>query len=812
MIINEKNSTCYKHSTCYENISKNNIETKTSFINPKTTNEYLKLKFPENNDPEREMFTEITKFLEDSLCSDKKFIIINAPTGIGKSHIAAISALTLGGATILTDQKSLQKQYVKSFPWILQVKGKPNFKCAQKNWLKDCSFGNCENCEFKCSVNDFHIENQNTENEKITIHGKSKFKIESDIPYIENIKKLDDLPENIRIMKASDLLTKEERKYIRDQNKTFIIKYKLKFYMTLLKDLIPQGSEAVREKNKLLTRKTDICTYFEQLMKSKLSNFAVYNYQVYLKTSKIVEHIKCDDQKCGKTFPTINRLFEHRKGVHQISSPVKCMLCKESETSLYDEDKMQEHVLQTHGFDISDKTKLLICDEAHMFPAELLKAQTSELDLGKLSDVLKKSNISESQLKMDIDNKKWLDFIQKIDTINKHLEDRIKEISLHTECIKFLESDDHINLHRDENNCVEHKKLIKDCDGCKLLIEQFKNGSFIKCDKHKPHLQSFPCQMKDHTSLSNKEIFDLKNIRKALESSSELIFELKKNINQNFNFGSIRYEESKITLEDYRIHIKAKQIFDDYDKIIFLSSTLHRKYFPKMLNLPDASYIFESFPGMIPKQNRPITKDYAAVLHKILKQKDPGKYDRFIEDISKKIIILVNQNQGKKGLILVGAKDDRDRIIKKIEKLDLKVYERLTHSSQNSSNNKNSVTDNEKLIEIHRYKDNSVLISPSMWNGINLVGKLGEFCIIATAPYKFHDGYMSYFKSQFGEEFYTCDAAFTLVQGWGRCIRSTDDFAETHLIDGGIFKLINWLKNYCEQEPNCQWMIDGLEP
>ena len=98
--------------------------------------DYLKY-FPFDS-PRKEQEEIIDKTL-DAISKGKKFILIEAPTGVGKSAIS----INLGhyGASlgkhsyILTTQKILQDQYVQDFKNIASIKGKDNYTCQFYNEL-----------------------------------------------------------------------------------------------------------------------------------------------------------------------------------------------------------------------------------------------------------------------------------------------------------------------------------------------------------------------------------------------------------------------------------------------------------------------------------------------------------------------------------------------------------------------------------------------------------------------------------------------------------------------------------------------------
>ena len=80
---------------------------------------------------------EILDFVKRSIESeDKKFMMIDAPTGVGKSFAAVMIAdwyikevNPRARVTMLTNSKILQDQYVKDFDFISSLKGSNSYWC-----------------------------------------------------------------------------------------------------------------------------------------------------------------------------------------------------------------------------------------------------------------------------------------------------------------------------------------------------------------------------------------------------------------------------------------------------------------------------------------------------------------------------------------------------------------------------------------------------------------------------------------------------------------------------------------------------------
>ena len=134
-------------------------------------------KFPKGRMPREDQKTVINQ-IEEAIKSGYPTILLCAPTGMGKSHIAATFANYHRSSYIITAQKILQDQYSRDFAFMRPMKGKSNFPCLtlyeraglplgrgrpKKNM--SCSSGICswrENgkarqCDHKPDMEDFSI-------------------------------------------------------------------------------------------------------------------------------------------------------------------------------------------------------------------------------------------------------------------------------------------------------------------------------------------------------------------------------------------------------------------------------------------------------------------------------------------------------------------------------------------------------------------------------------------------------------------------------------------------------------------------------
>ena len=114
-------------------------------------NDKLTIHYPLNLNPRKEQL-DILKFAADSINNEKKFVLLNAPTGVGKSYMVIMfinyylnNINSNAKFDILTNSKILQDQYLKDYPFIKNLKGKSNYPC-------DVHDTNCEEGMELCRI------------------------------------------------------------------------------------------------------------------------------------------------------------------------------------------------------------------------------------------------------------------------------------------------------------------------------------------------------------------------------------------------------------------------------------------------------------------------------------------------------------------------------------------------------------------------------------------------------------------------------------------------------------------------------------
>lgn len=140
-------------------------------------NEDLKIYFPLEMNPRKQQI-EALNFTKKSINNGKKNILLNIPTGSGKSYFNIMFANWYKNFInkdakfdIITNSKILQNQYVNDFPFIKSLKGLSNYYCDFHN--TDCSEGKeinkvlkriCSNCPYDISKRNWMDSNISSTN------------------------------------------------------------------------------------------------------------------------------------------------------------------------------------------------------------------------------------------------------------------------------------------------------------------------------------------------------------------------------------------------------------------------------------------------------------------------------------------------------------------------------------------------------------------------------------------------------------------------------------------------------------------------
>ena len=96
------------------------------------------------------------------------------------------------------------------------------------------------------------------------------------------------------------------------------------------------------------------------------------------------------------------------------------------------------------------------------------------------------------------------------------------------------------------------------------------------------------------------------------------------------------------------------------------------------------------------------------------------------------------------------------------------------------------------ILEKHKKaKGPTVLISPSMTEGVDLKGSLSRFQVICKVPYPYLGDKLVRKKMNKWKWWYPLQTAKTILQSVGRSVRSNDDTAATYILDADFERFYN---------------------
>lgn len=225
--------------------------------------------------------------------------------------------------------------------------------------------------------------------------------------------------------------------------------------------------------------------------------------------------------------------------------------------------------------------------------------------------------------------------------------------------------------------------------------------------------------------------------------------------------------------------VKPTFIRDDIDLItakynLFMSGTISKSFAETTFGLDESTTAFISKKTIFPAEHRPI-KFFGDVALNAKAMADPIVITNMIDNINS----ILNLHNEDKGIILTPS-FNVSTLIENGLKTKLKIFCQTKGESISDA-----------IARFKECSEPSVLISPSLWEGVDLEGDDSRFQIIVKAPYaSMGDKRISYIANQYGT-IYRQMTLYKMLQGIGRSVRNKDDFAFTYFLDKNCETLYN---------------------
>jgi Rad3-related DNA helicase len=207
-------------------------------------------------------------------------------------------------------------------------------------------------------------------------------------------------------------------------------------------------------------------------------------------------------------------------------------------------------------------------------------------------------------------------------------------------------------------------------------------------------------------------------------------------------------------------------LFKYADVCIFMSATiLDYRFFCKCLGIAeDEIYAIRRKSPFDFRRNPVKSYDEFNLSHKTIKESAPKTLETIRSILAK--------HKDEKGIIHSVSTACKDYLIDSIDNPRL-----IEHNTQNRA---------EILEQFKSSNEPLVLVSPSMREGVDLPGDLCRFQIIYKLPYPDLADKQILLRANADEDWYNYKTALSLIQTYGRGMRSEDDYCTSYFIDSRI--------------------------
>ncbi len=317
----------------------------------------------------------------------------------------------------------------------------------------------------------------------------------------------------------------------------------------------------------------------------------------------------------------------------------------------------------------------------------------------------------------------------------------------------------------DECNLNSEKYDFSDLDSMIKLTDDiaYSYANKIKNIKESPAFQNNP----DYELISKLE----RRYDKAAQAKIDILSD-KDNFVVNDPIRDLNGNFRTISVKPIDISKFAKTFFDtEYQ--IFMSATIAKQSFCENMGLEKDDVAFVDTP------KSPFPIDHRTIDLLNIKRLSYGSTEEDEIEVIKTIDRILDEHSTVRGLILTSSIPRCQKIIRYLSPKNTRRI-RLCHSK-----NKDGKTQDEVISE-HASDPTGVLLSSSLWEGVDLKDDLSRFQIIAKVPYPNYKEKRTKAKMDKFPTWYTSQTLTKLLQGFGRSIRSNDDWAKTYVLDTAV--------------------------
>jgi Rad3-related DNA helicase len=292
----------------------------------------------------------------------------------------------------------------------------------------------------------------------------------------------------------------------------------------------------------------------------------------------------------------------------------------------------------------------------------------------------------------------------------------------------------------------------------------------VYAKKLSSHLKHIEDMFENNAGLREK-VKEFESIAKQIEMLDKHLGKINRFIElfdeDNWVFSITETEDQKTRRLEFKpidVSPYAEQVLFKFGKkVLMLSATiLNHKAFCESLGIPLEQAAFITMPSPFPVENRPV------IVSPIGKM-SAGEIDRSLPKLVEAVRQIMAAHPNEKGIIHTHSYKISSFLVK-----NLRSKRFITHNSD----------DRDDALKKHiESKEPTILITPSMTEGVDLKGDLSRFQIICKVPYPYLGDKLIQKRMRKWNWWYPLQTAKTIIQSLGRSIRSADDHAVSYILD-----------------------------
>jgi Rad3-related DNA helicase len=265
--------------------------------------------------------------------------------------------------------------------------------------------------------------------------------------------------------------------------------------------------------------------------------------------------------------------------------------------------------------------------------------------------------------------------------------------------------------------------------------------------------------------------------RNALESIAGFIEDLESHPD-NWVVNSLRKiatseggpSVEEVDFQPLEVGAYTSSVFETAETVLLMSATVFSKEaFCRSLGIPvEQAWFIRVGDSSFPVENRRVHVLNAARLNR-------ASLDASLETIARAVDEIMVNHIGERGIVHTTSYQQARYIM-----------DHVSDSSRNRLSTTEGASSRSALLKTHGSTDESVLISPSLYQGVDLKDELSRFQVLVKVPYPDLSERRTRVKLERDPAWYDWQTALRLVQTYGRSVRSETDHAVTYVLDSNF--------------------------